>query len=435
VTARGLAASIAGPGVGPVVRVLGALVVSLAGGAACGGELARPATGEPVRRQTLQRGDIVDRQLLTGEIRAVDSLGIGGPRTEIWQLTVRWLAEDGSAVKAGDKILEFDNTAYAEQLATKHLTMLEAEMTLRGARDLGAIAIAGKQTELRQHQIALDKARARAAVPPDLLAGREAQERELAVKRAEVAVDKAARDLAGQREQQALEERVKQIELDKARRAIDAAEATIAQLSVTAPRDGVVVIEEMPWFGRKVRAGDIVPPGIALLSLADVSQSMGVRAELSDVDDGRIAVGMSGTCALDAYPREAQPCTVKTVSPVARSKGENSLRRTFAIELVLDKMVTGQVTSQVTGQATGQVTSQMRPGMSVKIELHPRTAANAVIVPRGAIGAAAGADKRARVRMASGDLRDVTLGPCDAQGCAAEAGVSAGEVVVLGDAP
>jgi len=403
---------------GWIAAAIAASSLGLAGGA-CGDRLARPATGELVRQQTLRRGDIVDRQLLTGEIRAVDSLGIGGPRTEIWQLTVRWLAEDGTAVKAGDKILEFDNSAYAEQLAAKHLATLEAEMTLRGARDLGAIAVAGKQTELRQHQIALDKARARAAVPPDLLAGREAQERQLAVKRAEVAVDKAARDLAGEREQTALEERVKQIELDKSKRTIAAAEATIAQLSVTAPRDGIVVVEELPWFGRKVRPGDIVPPGIALLSLADMSQRMGVRAELSDVDDGRIAVGMSGTCALDAYPREAQPCTVKAVSPVARSKGENSLRRTFAIELALD----------------GAVTRQMRPGMSVRVELHPRTAANAVIVPRGALVAAAGADHRARVRMASGELRDVTLGLCDAQGCAAEAGVSAGDVVVLGGAP
>jgi multidrug efflux pump subunit AcrA (membrane-fusion protein) len=392
--------------------------VALLGVAACGGELARPATGEVVRRQTLQRGDVVERQLLTGEIRAVDSLGIGGPRTEIWQLTIRWIAEDGSAVKAGDKLIEFDNTAYAEQLATKHLTMLEAEMTLRGARDLGAISIAGKQTELQQHQIALDKARARASVPPDLLAGREAQDRQLALKRAEVAVDKAERSLAGEREQTSLEGRIKQLELDKAKRAIDAAEATIAQLAVTAPRDGIVMIEEFPWFGRKVRVGDIVPPGIALLSLADANQKMGVRAELSDVDDGRIAVGMSGTCALDAYPREPQPCTVKTISPVARSKGENSLRRTFAIELALDRTVSGD----------------MRPGMSVRVELHPRTAANAVIVPRGAIVDAEGPDHRARVRMASGELRDVTLGLCDAQRCAAEAGISAGDVVVLGGA-
>jgi len=399
-------------------RRIAAWLVALLGGAACGGELARPATGEAVRRQTLQRGDIVDRQLLTGEIRAVDSLGIGGPRTEIWQLTIRWIAEDGSAVKAGDKLIEFDNTAYAEQLATKHLTMLEAEMTLRGARDLGAISIAGKQTELQQHQIALDKARARASVPPDLLAGREAQERQLALKRAEVAVDKAERGLAGEREQTSLEGQIKQLELDKAKRAIDAAEATIAQLAVTAPRDGIVMIEEFPWFGRKVRVGDIVPPGIALLSLADANQKMGVRAELSDVDDGRIAVGMSGTCALDAYPREPQPCTVKTISPVARSKGENSLRRTFAIELALDKTVSGD----------------MRPGMSVRVELHPRTAADAVIVPRGAIVDAERPDHRARVRMASGELRDVTLGLCDAQRCAAEAGVSAGDVVVLGGA-
>ena len=38
-------------------------------------------------------------------------------------------------------------------------------MTLRSAQDLGAIATASKATELRQHQIALDKATLRAGVP------------------------------------------------------------------------------------------------------------------------------------------------------------------------------------------------------------------------------------------------------------------------------
>jgi hypothetical protein len=34
--------------------------------------------------------------------------------------------------------------------------------------------------------------------------------------------------------------------------------------------------------------------------------------------------------------------------------------------------------------------------------------------------------------MATGALREVTLGLCDAQACAAEAGVAAGDVVVIG---
>src|SRR5262249_46987021 len=144
-------------------------------------------------------------------------------------------------------------------------------------------------------------------------------------------------ELAAQRDAAALELRVKQIELDKARRAIAAAEKTIGELVLTAPRDGVIVIEEHPWLGRRIRVGDTVIPGMTIASLPELSQGMGVRAELSDVDDGRIAVGMAGRCTLDAYPGEPCPCTVKDVTPVARSKGEKSLRRAFAVQLDLGK--------------------------------------------------------------------------------------------------
>lgn len=58
-------------------------------------------------------------------------------------------------------------------------------------------------------------------------------------------------------------------------------------------------------------------------------------------------------------------------------------------------------------------------------------------MPRGAVIAPepGAPDHRTRVRMASGELRDVALGLCDAQGCAAESGVTAGEVVLVGGAP
>jgi HlyD family secretion protein len=406
------------------------------GCAACRGEPVRPAAGEPARVVTLARGAIADRQLMTGELRAASSIRLTVPRpinTDAWQLGIRWLAEDGAQVKAGDHVVEFDNSAFTAQLEEKRLGLLEAEMTLHGAQDLDAIATEQKVTELRQHQIALDRAAVHAGIPAELLAGREAQERELDRKRAEVAVDKAAHDLAAQREEAALDLRIKQIELDKARRAIEAAEKTIADLVLTAPRDGMIVIEDHPWLGRKIRLGDTVLPGMAVASVPDLTQAMEVHAELSDVDDGRVAVGLTGVCTLDAYPRDAMPCTVKDLTPVARTKGESSLRRSFAVVLGLDK--------------PGDP-ARMRPGMSVKVELRPRTVSSVVVVPRGAVvmapalpagpgvPAVGGDDRRpARVRMASGELREVTLGACDAQGCAALTGVAAGDAVRVGGAP
>jgi hypothetical protein len=278
------------------------LLWCLIGCAACHGEIERPAVGEPVRTAKVGRGDIVDRQLMTGELRAASAAVLTVPRTDSWQLAIRWLADDGALVKAGDKVVEFDNSAFTAQLEEKHLGLIEAEMTLRGVQDLGAIETASKQTELRQHRIALEKATVRADVPGDLLTGRETQERQLENKRAEIAVEKAEHALAAQRDEAALELRVKQIELDKARRAIESAEKTIADLVLVAPRGGLIVVQDHPWLGRKIHVGDTVQPGMTVASLPDLAEPMLVHAELSDVDDGRIAVGMAGTCTLDAYP-------------------------------------------------------------------------------------------------------------------------------------
>ena len=378
--------------------------------AACtGGAPAQHGSAETVRLVKVVKREVVDRVLLTGELKAASAVDLAVPRTDSWQLAIRWLIDDGTQVKQGDKLVEFDNSAFTKELEQKKLNLLEAEMTLRSTEALGRIDLASKQTELDQAKIALAKATLKADVPADLLSGRDSQERQLEKKRAEISVKKAEEALASQKQQQALEMKVKQIELDKAQRAIDAAEKTISELVLTAPRDGVVVIENHPWEGRKFHVGDTVQPGMTIVTLPDLNTPMQVEADLSDVDDGRAAVAMTGTCTLDAYPAEPIACTVKDLTPVARIEGQKSLRRAFAVTLTL-----------VSTKA------KMWPGMSVKVELQ-RGAVPALVVPRGAIVF----DKQPHVRMADGGLRDVTLGACDAQGCAVEKGVSEGDEVRL----
>ena len=380
---------------------------------ACRGTVEKHATtAEATRTQVVKRGDITDRVLLTGDLHAVASVDLSVPRTETWQLVIRWLAEDGANVKAGARVLEFDNSAVTQQLEQKHIALLEAELTFRTARDLARMETENKQNVLRQHQIALEKAKVRADVPADLLPAREAQERQLEKKRMEVQVKKAEEDAIAQKQESELDLHVKQIELDKARRAIEASEKTIADLVLTAPKDGIVVIDDHPWEGRKFHLGDTVQPGMTIMSMPDMSQAMEVHSELSDVDDGRVAVGMTGTCTLDAYPATPIACTVTDLTPVARVKGEQSLRRAFAVKLAL-------------AASDG---SRMHPNMSVKIELAKPPVKNVLVVPRGALVVDG---KTTRVRLPSG-LRDVTVGACDAQGCAVASGVAEGDTVVIG---
>ena len=84
----------------------------MAGGACHGGGTRRAAVGEVARTEPVERGDIVDRVLLTGELHAASNTDLTVPRTEVWQLAIRSMAEDGATVKAGDRVLEFDNSAF-----------------------------------------------------------------------------------------------------------------------------------------------------------------------------------------------------------------------------------------------------------------------------------------------------------------------------------
>ncbi len=385
------------------------LVVIVAG---CSGGNARQGAKVEDRphTQAVKKGDVGDRILLAGTLGALRSEELRTPRTPVWELPIRWMAEDGAVVKAGERALEFDNSSFVSTLAEKKLQYIDAQMAFATFLDVSELDEAQKNFELENAKLLLSKAKVQASVPADLLPARTAQERQLELKRAEAAVAKAEKELASVKAANALERQVKQIELEKAKNTIDDAEKAIDELLLKAPREGIIVVGTHPWMGRKFQIGDTVQPGWTIVSLPDLASGMEVRAELSDVDDGRVSVGMQGTCTLDAYPAEGVPCTVKDLMPVASAKGGQSLRRGFALVLTLAKV----------DNAT------MRPGMSVKVELMRPPLANVLVVPRGAVHVE---NDKARVKLASGELRDVELGPCDAQGCAVTKGLSEGQVV------
>src|SRR5262245_59903126 len=337
---------------------------------ACSGGGRRPSgkAEERTRVEAVKRGDVVERVLLAGTLHATQNEELRTPRTPTWELPIRWMAEDGAIVKAGERALEFDNSSFVATLKEKKLQYLDALMTYDTFLDVSALDEAQKQFELDNAKLVLSKGREQASVPADLLPARTAQERQLEVKRAEAAVAKAEKELSSTKAANALEKQVKQIELDKAKLTIEDAQKAIKELVLSAPRDGIIVVDEHPWMRRKFQIGDTVQPGWTIVSLPDLNSGMEVRAELSDVDDGRVSIGMQGTCTLDAYANEPVACVVKSLMPVASGPGGQSLRRGFALVLALDK-----------------ATERMRPGMAVKVELRRPPVAGALGGPARAV--------------------------------------------------
>jgi len=354
----------------------------------------------------VRRGTLQEQVLLTGELEAAESEDLVAPRTESWAISIRGLAEDGASVREGDTMVELDNTAILEQVSDYELAVNQAGTELNSQRATTAVEIEDKRFEVETQRIALAKAEIDAEVPPELISAHELQELKLARRSAKTALATAKDALQTAIKSGRLDEDVKRIALDKARRKFDAATSQIEALDLRAPRDGVVVIGTHPWEGRKLQIGDTVWPGMTVAKLPDL-QEMTVEAQLSDVDDGRVVPGMRARCVVDAFPDQPIEAVVLSVSPVAREPEHQSARRFFSVVLKLEQ----------TDPET------MRPGLSVKAEVIAARHEDVLLVPRLAL------DTRtdpARAQLASGARVDVEIGACNAQDCELVAGLEEG---------
>jgi multidrug efflux pump subunit AcrA (membrane-fusion protein) len=397
----------------PVLLLGAALVAALSG---CAGEGAHAAApGEGGDALVAHRGTLRQRLLLSGELEAERGEPLSVPRTNQFQLQIRWLAEDGTAVKAGDRVVEFDNSQFASDLEEKRLSASDAGSELQRTTAESKTGTADKQFAVEKTRSEAEKARIAAAVPKDLLALREYQDRQLALKRAETELAKAQEDLDAATRGGARDVGVKKISLEKSQREIHTAEGAIDALTLRAPRAGMVLIADHPWEGRKMRVGDTVWVGMTVASLPDLS-AMSVQASLSDVDDSRIQPGMEVLCTLDAYPDQVFKGRVADISPVARESRRSPLLRYFPVRIKLDR----------------SDPRRMRPGMSVRVEVLGAELKNVLLVPRAALdfaGTAAisgPAGGSPRVLLASGGTVPVKLGACAALECVVESGLAEG---------
>lgn len=386
------------------------LAASLLTAALCAAGCAGAAEGERGAGADLivRRGDLRPRLLLTGELAAERAVELKVPRTPTWQVQIRWMAEDGTMVHAGDRVVELDNSSFTGELEQKRAGAADATTELARKQAESRSTLAEKEWAVEQKRSELAKARSAAAVPADLVSAREHQDRQLALRRAEVELAKAERDLSAEREAAAADLEVQRITLRRSERDIAQAEEAIEALILRAPRDGIALAANHPWEGRKLREGDNIWVGMTVAILPELS-TLEVHASLSDVDDGRIKPGMEAVCTLDAYPSESFHGRVVDISAVAKESPRQPLLRSFPVQIRLDRVDV----------------KKMRPGMSVRVEVLGPEVRGALLAPRAAIDFSG---ERPRVALAggAGGTRDIRLGPCDAAFCVVEKGLEEG---------
>lgn len=393
-----------------VLCIASALVAATGcSGAVQGADVA--GSGEPEGEEysaelIIRRGDFRQTLLLSGELRAVSGFPVVVPDLPDWETTIRWIIEDGTEVAEGDRLVELDTAQIASQLEDKESARLQKINELASQEAEVAKTLAEREFAVERARIELERATIDADVPEDVQSRRVFQEAQLALEQARVAHEKAVADLEASREASEAQLDVLNVELAQAAREVEEAQRAIDTMALEAPRSGMVVVGENWREDRKFQAGDVVWVGFPVLEIPDLSAMM-VEARLSDVDDGKIAIGMPAECTLDTYPENPIGGVVTEISPVAHEAGRRSMQRYFRVAVNLDS----------------SDPDLMRPGMSVKVEVRTHSLDDAILVPRGAL---VFEDDGVQVVLSGGGLEQVSLGPCNVLECVLEDGPPVG---------
>lgn len=355
----------------------------------------------------MRRGAFVHDVVLSGELEAARGDALAVPPLPSWQTAIKWIADDGTAVKAGDLVAELDNSQLTADLEGKRQALTQTLQELQQREAEWAADLQQKQLDVEKRKSELDKAKLPAALPRDLISLRQYEDNQKTLRRAETEHQKAVDLLRSRRTAVDSERENLLLRIERARREISRADQGITALVLRAPKDGIVVVRDHPWEGRKLQAGDPVFVGFPIALLPDLT-SIRVNAALPDVDDGKIAPGMPVTVTLDGYPGMQFSGKISSISAVAQESRRMSLRRHFEVLVELSRLDP----------------ERMRPGLSARVIVRREAQPSTLLAPRAAIDFTG---NEPRVRLANGKDSVVKLGSCNAQDCIVVSGLEEGQ--------
>jgi multidrug resistance efflux pump len=329
------------------------------------------------------------------------------------------MAEDGTDVAAGAQVMEFDSSRVIQNIEERRLRLRQAENERESSARTLVAEGDRKRVAVDKADVEAEKAAVDAAVPRELRSTVEWRKMQALLLEKRSELSKARLELRAFETSARADLEVATRMEEKVRREVEAAEQSLASLSVRAPKSGVFLISNFWQWGpegpRKLQPGDTVWPGFGVASIPDTS-AMEVTATLSEVDHGRIAVGMTARCILDTYPDRTFEGRVEEVRAVAgearRMAGGASSVSGFPVRVSLAR--------------TDPV---MRPGLSVRLEVVRRSWPSAITIPRHAVQFKG--ETALVVRKGQAGATPVRLGGCTPLDCVVESGLAEGDDVLL----
>jgi RND family efflux transporter MFP subunit len=321
----------------------------------------------------VKQGEFVDTLEIRGDIRPLKSIVMSSPM-QSGELQIVKLAKNGSAVKPGDVVVQFDASTLKRTIQEKQSELRQSDAEIDQAKAQARITEEQNATALMKARYDIERAKldvnkgetvSRIENEQAKLALGDAQQRlrELEAKiksdRTSAEADVAAR---GRKREKAL------FDLQRAERGLE-------NLELKAPAAGMVNIlpnfRASSMFGgeQEFREGDRAWPGAAILELPDLS-SVHLEARLDESDRGRLKRDQDATVRIEAIPGKDFKARINGISVLAKVDFSSGWppARNFDLNLVLI-----------------DVDPKIRPGMTAVARIATEKVPDVLLIPSEAL--------------------------------------------------
>ena len=252
------------------------------------------------------------RALRVYSVQVPQIAGAQGNRT-----TLVTLVPNGTIVKQGDELAEFDNTKQLDDAleAEAKFDDLNHQAAQKAAQNRSDAAL--RMEALKQAEVDFGKAEIQLKKGP-ILNEIDRIKNEARAESAQALVQSLQKSHAARMRAEAAALRVIELQRDRQKVALERAKTNAEKLTIKAPLTGMVALENI-WKGGSMghaQEGDQLWGGQALLKIFDPSE-MVVDAQVGEPDGTRLTPGLRAKVRLDAYPDMELEAAFVNSSPVA----------------------------------------------------------------------------------------------------------------------
>jgi HlyD family secretion protein len=303
-------------------------------------------------------------------LKAARSTAIAAPNIRSsFSNTISFLAPEGTYVKKGERIVEFDDSSLLSQKSEAERTLDETKLNIEKRKvDLEAERC-DLLNSLSQAQSTLNQDELYSKIGKDILAANDYQKYQLNIAKSKLSLDKAKEQLDNFDRSYASQMQLVEINKSQAEINLKKIVNDMALLKIDAPQDGILIYGDNWQSNRKIQTGDSLFQGMEVASLPDLT-SLQVVAYVYDTEYSSLVPNLRCSVTLDALPGFETGGKILSSTSVASRKNFASQKKVFQTIIQLDK-----IDSAI-----------MKPGMTARVKLPLVLAKGTPAIPREYLG-------------------------------------------------